>query len=159
MNSVALTAVIKLNLCRRPLMSPTIAGECLGIGRRELNALVDSGEIPWAFDLGVGRNRTELRILACCVVERATGPIPAIGATRNLNLPEVVDLILPKTRETLFGTELQRLFNASPDLIRDLAHAGEIKQLSGPLPAVGPNSSPRFTRASLVKLLENRRIT
>lgn len=121
-------------------------------------ALIEQGEISWAWDFGLGHTRKEIRILAHSVVERITGPVPAIGATRNLNLPEVVGLILPQTRESVRGAELQRLFHASANLMRDLSRTGEIKRIPERLPAQGPNASPRFTRASLVKLLEKRRI-
>ncbi len=158
MNPVALMAVIKINLLRRPMWHSCTVEECLDISRAKLNALIESGELAWAWNLGTGRARREIRILAHCVVEKQVGNLPTIGATRNLKLPEVVNLILPKTRETLRCVELQRIFHSGPDLIHDLHAAGELKRLSEKLPAKGPNSSPRFTRASLVKLLESRRV-
>ncbi len=160
MNPVAVIAVIKINLLRRPLMHPSVAEDCLDVSRTRFDAMIESGELPWAWDLSSGRsrNRKEVRVLAHSVVERATGPIQAIGATRNLKLPEVVNLILPQTRETLRGAELQRLFHVSSDLIRNLSDAREIKRVNERLPAVGPNASPRFTFASLVELLSRRRI-
>jgi hypothetical protein len=154
----ALLATIRLNLLRRPLMHACAAEECLDVSRLKLAALIEAGELPWAWDFGTGHARKEVRLLAACVVERASGPIPAIGATRNLRLPEVLALILPEKRETLRSAELQRLFHAGRDLIHDLHEAGEIKRVSEKLPATGPNASPRFTRASVVRLLEQRRI-
>ena len=158
MNPVALMAVIKINLLRRPLWHPGTVEECLDISRSKLNALIESGELPWAFNLGNGPARKEIRILAHCVVERATGTLPAIGATRNLQLPEVINLILPQNRQNLRCIELQRLFHVSPDLIHFLHGAGEIDRVSEKLPATGPNASPRFTRGSLVKMLDKRRV-
>lgn len=155
----ALLATIRINLMRRPLMHPSVAEECLDLSRFKLNALIESGELPWAWNLGNGPARKEVRILALCVVERATGPITAISATRNLRLPEVINLILPQKRESLRCVELQRLFHAGPDLIHDLHAAGELKRVAEKLPASGPNSSPRFTITSLVKMLERRLIT
>jgi hypothetical protein len=156
-NPVVVIASIKLNLCRRPLMHPHVAQACLDMRPHALCALVESGALAWAWDFGVGRNRKELRILAHCVVERASGPIPAIGATKNLKLPEVLGLVLPQKRETVRATELQRLFHASPDLIQDLGLAGEIKKVDEKLPAVGPNASPRYTCSSIAKFLAKRR--
>ena len=158
MNPVALVATIKINLLRRPLWHPSTVEECLDIFRPRLDSMLEDGSLPWAFDLGVGRYRKEPRILAHCVVERVMGPIPAIGETRNLRLPEVVNLILPQQRETLRAVELQRWFHAKPDLIRDLGCAGEIKKVKEQLAKQGPKASPRFTRESVVKLLEKRRI-
>lgn len=159
MNPLALMAVIKINLLRRPLWHPCTVEECLDISRVKLNAMIDNGELPWAFNLGNGSARKEVRILAHCVMEKATGPLAAIGATRNLELPEVVNLILPQKRESLRCIELQRLFHVSPDLIHFLNEAREIERVKENLPAVGPNASPRFTRASLAAMLEKRRIT
>jgi hypothetical protein len=153
-----LLATIRFNLLRRPLMHFAVAEECLDIKRPRLNALIESGELPWAWNLGHGTARKEIRILALCVVERATGQVPSIGATRNLKLPEVVNLVLPQRRENLRAVEIQRLFHIGEDSIRDLQAAGEIKRVPEKLPAQGPNASPRYTRASLVKLLERRRM-
>jgi hypothetical protein len=158
MNPVAVIATIKLNLCRRPLMHSSAAENCLDISSRTLNALIESGELPFAWNFSCGRARKEIRILAHCIVERSIGTIQSIGATRNLKLPDVVNLILPQTRESMRGAELQRMFHFSSSLIFDLHRHGEIKKVAERLPAVGPNASPRFTRASLIKLLEKRRV-
>ena len=158
MNPIALIAAIKINLLRRPLMHLETVSDCLDMSREEIMAKIDSGDFAWAFNIAAGKSRAETRVLAHCVVEKSLGTIPAIGATRNLKLPEVVNLILPPKRETLRGAELQRLFHASANLIHDLSAAGEIKKVSEKLPAHGVNASPRFTRDSLVKLLERRRL-
>src|ERR1700742_4057747 len=151
------THAITVNLQRRPLWHPCAVEECLDIMRPKLNALVECGQLPWAWDLGTGRKRKELRILGHSVVEHAMGPIPALGATKNLGLPEVINLILPQNRKVLRSTELQRLFHSGPDLIHDLAEAGEIQKASDGSAKQGVNASPTFTRASVVKLLEKRR--
>lgn len=155
----ALLATIRVNLFRRPLWTAGTVEDALDVSQRKIAAMIDNGELPWAWDFSsAGRARKEVRILAHSVVEKAMGPIPAIGATRNLNLPEAISLVLPQKRETLRAVELQRLFHASADLIRDLGESGDIKKIRENLPAVGPNASPRYARASLVKLLETRRI-
>ncbi|HEX3857686.1 MAG TPA: hypothetical protein VHY30_10380 [Verrucomicrobiae bacterium] len=146
-----------MNLFRRPLWAASTVEDALDVSQRNLAAMIDNDDLSWAWDFSTGRTRKEVRILAHCVVEKAMGPLKEIGATRNLKLPEVVNLILPQKRETLRGAELQRLFHASANLIRDLSTAGEIKRVSEKLPSVGPNASPRFTRQSLVRLLEKRR--
>ena len=154
----ALLATIRLNLIRRPLITTDTAEDCLDVSPRSLLAMIEQGKIFWAWDFGSRGTRKEIRILAHSVVEQITGPFPAIGATKNLNLPEVVGLILPQTRESMRGAELQRLFHVSTGLINKLSRTGEIKRIPENLPKTGPNASPRFKRASLVKLLEKRRI-
>jgi hypothetical protein len=92
------------------------------------------------------------------VVEQCTGPIQALGATKNLGLPEVLRLVLPERRQTLRGAELQRLFNINTDHVRRLRLSGEIVRIREKLPACGPNASPRYTVASVARLLEKRRV-
>ncbi len=150
---------ITVNLLRRPLWHPCTVEECLDIMRRELIAMVDRGRLPWAWDLGTSSRRKELRILGHSVIESAMGPIPAIGATRNLGLPEVVNLILPQSRAFFRSTELQRIFHSGPDLIHTLSANGEIEKIDEELSAKGAHSSPKFTRRSVARLLEKRRVT
>jgi hypothetical protein len=159
MNPAALIAVIKINLLRRPLWQADTVQECLGITRAKLVEMIQSGEVPWAWNIGLGHSRKELRILGLSIVELQSGPIRGIGSTRNFGLPEVAGLILPKTRETLRGRELQMLFQCNPDTIRHLHDAGELDRVPEKLDKHGPNSSPRYTKASLVRFLETRRIT
>ena len=155
----ALIATIRLNLTRQPLMHPVMVESILEIKRPQLMRLVESGGLPWAWDLGLGSVRFELRILSACVVERAMGsPIPAIGATKNLELPEVVNLIVSPGRQSLSGLELQRLFQVSPDWVNDSSLARQITQIRENRPPTGPGSSPHFTRESVAKLIERRRV-
>ena len=149
---------IVMNLFRRPLWHPYVVEECLDILRPRLNHMVEIGELPWAWNLGHGRQRKELRILGHCVVERAMGPIPGIGTTKNLGLPEVVNLILPTTREVFRSVELQRMFHLGPEAMSHLSESGEIKKVPQALSSSGMNASPSFTRRSVVKLLERRRV-
>ena len=155
---IALLATIRLNLLRRPLLHASTVEDCLDISPFQLLALIESGALPWAWNLAAGRSRKEIRVLAHSVVERAIGTAGNIGATRNLKLPEVIGLILPKLRPSLKGTELQRLFHIGPDLVRYLSEAKVLSLIPENRPAKGINSSPRFTRVSVVKLLETRRL-
>jgi hypothetical protein len=96
--------------------------------------------------------------LAHCLVERQTGPIAGIGATKDLKLPEIVNLILPKVRQTIRGTELQRLFGINPNVVKALSDSGNFDRVPEKLQRSGPNSSPHYTRASVVEFLKNRRL-
>ncbi len=149
---------IMVNLMRRPLWHPCVVEECLDLLRSQLNQLVESGFFPWAWDLGTGRQRKELRILGHCVVERTMGPIPGIGATKNLELEEVVDLILPRSRESYRSADLQRMFHLGPHSIQNLSATGDIREVPRELTSSGVNASPSFSRNSVVKLLEKRRV-
>lgn len=157
----ALVATIRLNLMRRPLMCPEAVEEVLDIGRVRLNALIDCGKLPWAWDFSaIGGHSKEVRILSACVVELAAGsPVPAVGATRNLDLAAVINLVIPQKRESLRGIELQRWFHLSADWFHDMRANGELEWIPETLPKTGPKASPRFTRESVSRLLERRRIT
>ena len=158
LNRYALRRPITMNLHRRPLWHPCVVEECLDILRPKLNAMVESGQLPWAWDLGTGRQRKELRILGHSVIERAMGPIREIGATKSLGLPEVVNLILPQSRTVYRSIDLQRMFHLGPELIQNLIASGEIEKVSQALTSTGVNASASFTRWSVAKLLEKRRI-
>jgi len=152
----ALIATIKLNLMRRPLWTSEMVQTVLDIFPPRLAGMIESGELPWAFNLGNGKNRLDVRVLAASVVEHKLGPIAAIGATKNLNLPEVINLVLPQ--RNVRGAELQRIFQVGTKHIQTLSEAGDIQRVAEKLPKVGPNASPRFTRASLEKFMAKRRI-
>ena len=151
----AIIATIKVNLQRWPLWSSETAQECLGLERKELMGMIDTGEISWAFNIGLSTHSSkEIRILSHCIIERASGPIPAIGATRNLKLPEVISLILPG--RDIRSTELCRLFSCSHQHVYKIAP--RLKVVAKPPVKDGPNSFTVFSRVSVAGFLEKRRI-
>jgi hypothetical protein len=154
----AVIATIKLNLLRRPLLHAETIKDVLDIKRNDLMAMIESGELAWAWDIGLSPRNQEVRILAHCLCERQFGPLAGIGATKNLALPEVLKLFLPQTRSQLRGRELQRLLGCTPDQLRKLSQAGELTKVEESLPTDGPLCSPHFTRESVVKFFARRRI-
>ena len=154
----ALIATIRINLARHPLWPLGIVQESLDVSRQQLMAMVDTGELSWVWDISTKRLRKELRVLGHCVVDRQSGPVSGIGATKSLKLPEVLNLILPQVRPSLRGVEIQRLLACSPDAVRDLHQAGELVRVKETIPSKGINASPRFTRASVAKFLSDRRL-
>ena len=152
---IAVIQTIKVNLLRRPLWRLTTAQECLDKSRDEVTAMVESGELPWAWDLGLGRSRREIRVLSASVVEKSIGPIPNLGSTQNLQLSEVLDLVLPK--RDLRSTELTRIFGCSHQQVGQLApHFAIVKQSRA---ADGPDSYKVFSWASVATFLKKRRVT
>jgi hypothetical protein len=155
----AIFAVLRINLQRRPLWPIDMAQGSLDVPRRSVLAMIESGALPWAWNISAGRSHKDFRILAHCVVEQQSGPVAGVGKTRDLELPEVLNLLLPQIRPTLRGVDLQRLFACSADAVRDLHRAGELVMVAERRPAQGTNSSPRFTRESIAHFLERRRVT
>lgn len=154
MNPQALIATIKINLLRRPLWQVGTVSDCLDMTRDEVMAKIDSGEFAWAFNIAAAKSRSETRILAHCVVENAMGPLNEIGATRNLQLPQVLDLVLPK--RDIRSTELKRIFSCAHNHVHQIAQSFSVA--SKPTATDGPNSFTVYHRASVAKFLTDRRI-
>lgn len=74
MNPQILITCIQINLLRCPLMRPETVQDCLGKSREQVNAMIDSGELPFAFDLSANpKARKEPRIFSLCVAEKQAG--------------------------------------------------------------------------------------
>jgi hypothetical protein len=154
------TNIALLQLRRRPLWKVETVCDFLDITAIAALHLIEDGSLPWGFEIGVGPNRTrgEVRILAHCAWERAHGPIKNIGPGAKLDFNAVVELILPHHRPTFKGTELQRLFSCTAQHVGALRRGGELKMIREPRPQSGPNASPHFTRESVIRFLEKRRM-
>lgn len=150
----ALLQTIRLNLMLRPLLHRETAQDCLCLPREEINKMIKSGELAWAFEVGKSDKKTEPRILTLCVVEKQIGPIPAIGASKNLRLDEVVDLILPQ--RDIRSTELKRILSCGNDWFR--ANKSSFKIVQPANATDGPNSYCVISRASVGEFLAKRRI-
>lgn len=152
---ITLTAFITAVMKRRPLWKVRTVEDFFNLSRAQVLAKIDNGEIFWAFNIGQGR-KSDLRVLSWCVMEDPKNPFPEIGATRNLKLPEVINLILPQ--RDVRSTELQRRFSCGPKQIYTIAK-GNFKITQKPLQADGPNSYTIFSRASVERFLIRRRVS
>ena len=151
----ALLQAVRLNLLRVPLFHPETVMNLLDITRDQVKAKIEDGTFFWAFEVGQSKRRSEPRILALSVVEQQLGPLPAIGATRNLKLPQVIDLIL--AARDLRSTEIKKLFACGNDWLRDMKPNFVVVQ--GAKSTSGPNSYTVFSRASVADWLGKRRMT
>ena len=120
----------------------------------QITAKVEAGEIAWAFDIGGGVRCSEPRLLSYAVMETKIGPIEGIGATRDLKLPEVINLVLPQ--RDIRSTELARLLSCEHQHVYRLA--GEFRVARKPAAKDGPHSYTVFNRASVARFLKNRRM-
>jgi hypothetical protein len=151
----ALLQTIKVNCLRRPLWSIETVSDFLDISRGEVMKKIEDGSLPVAFDIGRGAKRREPRILALSAVELQTGPIQGIGATRNLKLPEAINLILPG--RDVRSTELKHLFQVGNDWCRRARE--NFVAIRRPDVADGPQAYWTFSRQSVAAWLETRRIS
>ena len=119
MNPQILITCIQINLLRCPLMRPETVQDCLGKSREQVNAMIDSGELPFAFDLSANpKARKEPRIFSLCVAEK-TGWKNEGGQTKNYQLPEVIGMILPN--RDVRSTDLKRILACSSEHVYNLA--------------------------------------
>jgi len=150
----ALAQVIRQNALRRPLCK-VITAECfLDLTHDQVMARIQNGNFPWAFNIGAGKLRSEPRILALTVVEKIFGVHPAIGATKDLRLKEVIDIILPA--RDIRSTELQRFLSCESGQIRILRSQFRVTRAAKATD--GPNSFTVFSRASVAAWLAKRRM-
>lgn len=155
MNPTALIASIQISLLRRPLLRPQTVQDCLDKTRDEVNAMIESGELAFAFDLATKPGtRTDPRIFTLCVAEKTGWKSPA-GQTKNFQLPEVIGMILPK--RDVRSTELKKLFACGSDHVYQLAKKN-FTVARKPKDADGPNSYTVFHRASVERFLAQRRM-
>ena len=154
-NPAVLLQVIKVNLLRRPLWQLATVSDCLDMPREEIEAEIESGKIPWAFNIAATtKTRQETRVLGACIVERAMGPVNGIGATQNMQLPEVLNLVLPA--RDIRSTELQRIFSCTHQHVYQLANNFRVTRK--PESHDGPESCTVFARSSVASFLGERRI-
>lgn len=154
MNPQILIACIQLNLLKCPLLRPETVQDVLNKSRDEVNAMIQSGELAFAFDLAAqpGKQK-DPRILTLCVAEKSGWKNP-IGQTKNFQLPEVIGLILPK--RDVRSTELKGLFACSHQHVHRLKNNFKISRQ--PVEQDGPNSYTVFSRASIENFLAKRRM-
>jgi hypothetical protein len=149
----ALLQVIRLNARRRPLWKPISVMDFLDLDYDQVMAKIQSGDFSFAFDIGLG-TRSAPRILAISVLEHKLGPLPDIGATRDLKLPEVINLVLPC--RDIRSTELKGLFSCDSQHVHRLKKYFRVARK--PQAADGPNSYTVFHRASVETFLAQRRM-
>ena len=154
MNPQALIACIQINLLKRPLLRVETVQDCLALSRDQVNQMIENGELPFAFNLASDSKRTDPRVFALSVAEK-TGWKNPVGQTKNLKLPEVIGMILPK--RDLRSTELERILACSHQMV--FRSKNKFTSARKPAASSGPNSYTVFTRASVETYLTQRRMT
>ncbi len=155
MKGAALIASLQVSLLRRPLLRVETVQDCLALSREEVNAMIESGDLAFAFDLATkSAKRKEPRIFTLCVAEK-TGWKNPTGQTKNFQLPDVIGMILPK--RDVRSTELQRILACSHQQI--YLPENRFSVCKQPSTNSGPNSFSVFSRASVERFLVERRMS
>ena len=136
----------------------------------DLIALVQSGDLAFAWDIrgAKAERRAELRVwresvLAYLAAAPGEGTRPtgqngcAPGEGTALPEEEVLERLLPHGRDTLFSTELQRMFSASQTHVQGLIDGGLLEQAGERRQVRGVNARVRVSRESVIQFLKDRR--
>ena len=141
----------------RPLIPMKAAVVLLDRSEDEVLALIDLGELTWAWDISSeAAERREVRIWReslLCHMQNDAGLRDS-----HAKLPEasVLNFLLPHSGEEIRSTHLQRLFTASQGHIQHLIDQKLLHGLNDP--KTGRNGYVRVTRASFLAFMRSRRI-
>lgn len=126
----------------------------------DLVALVQSGDLAYAWDLrgAKAERRAELRIWRESVLAYlATAPGGTPGEGSGPTEAEVIEQMLPHNRDTLWSTELQRMFSASQTHVQGLIDDGLLQQAGERTQRRGVNARVRVSRESVIEFFKSRR--
>jgi len=133
-----------VNLHRRTVtVGVDVARAVLGVDAESVLAMIDSGQILWAWDIAARPSRER-------VVRIWTREIVAPGWGRGLEVGEVVDAVIGTQRPYLRSGELCSILFCSRAHVHSLVEAGEIRgRLDGHTLWVHRDSVDGFLRRRL----------
>lgn len=142
----------------RPMMPIPAAMVLADRGEDYVLAAIETGALPFAWDIrGAASSRREIRIWRSGLLVWLANPLAALaGITTFPEEQTVLVSMLPHSRPELRGTELQRMFSCGHSHVINLITDGLL--VSTTKARTGANGSPRITRASVLKFLQNRRV-
>jgi hypothetical protein len=158
---------------RRPLAQLPVVMLLLRCSSRELTALIDDGRLRWVFNIASRDSaRREARVLWQSVIE-LIGLCPPLNAANENEAAEftrVMELILPAGRtlpplpsqpqsareRVVPGSEVAKCFSCHSQHVINLVREESLHTLDE---RRGPKQSLFITRASLIKFLNERRIS
>ena len=142
-------------ILRRPMISLEVAAAISDLPAQRLLALVESGDILFAFDLAApGAARKMPRLLASSLVHYLESQPPLNPAPE---LPGILDSIYPPGIHP-DAVAIARTWLSDSEHIHDLVRAKCLRRGPGSISRRGPNGSPRIDRGSLCSFLESRRM-
>ena len=137
-----------------PMVGIETCKSALGISEDAVLALIDDGKIRWAWNFSAQSSHARfVRVLT-----RSLLAYQQPGLDQPKAIEAVADLLLPLTSKLtgkVKGTTLQVAFNVSSTHVINLVAAGMLEARTWKR---GPNGSPVIARASVVRLLGERRL-
>jgi hypothetical protein len=147
-----------------PLLHLAAVRSALNLGSEGVNALIESGDLRWAFDLSTSKRRREIRVLAHSVANYQTKTTPPMMSEED-ELRAVCDLIIPGslTRLGVVGSyracALARRLALASHIVNQFVARGELELLKPVHQRTGINATPEIKAASIQAFLKRRRIT
>lgn len=142
----------------RPLVDINFATALLGRGRKEVMALIETGEILWAWNLNLSLEmRPFVRIYAQSIADYLEKrPAPKIDSELQFEL--ITRQIFQGHSKTINGVRLKRALGVGSDHVHHLWHAGLLRTAPGSRCYRGVGGSPVFELSSAVEFLSKRRL-
>ncbi len=142
----------------RPLVHPKALETLLDREPHDIEFLVDSGALEYAFDLSTaGSGRREKRVWRQSVIEYAAGYLGRNDLNRKADrMPEVLRACLPPGNGPFALSHLKRRWTVSSTHLHALLADGVF--LKEPGQALTRKQSPLLQRASVAAFLARRRI-
>lgn len=140
-----------------PLMDIAGARAALQKDQDEILDLIEDRTIAWAWDIGTGIARAEIRIFAKCIrgCQTTNGKCGLAGEDEN----KIIGQILARENNPwIYGKRLRHLLNCSSELIIDLIEGGDLSILPGTAWHRGRKGTPCVTRPSVITFLQARRM-
>ena len=138
-----------------PMVDMAAARSALGCDVDDVLDLIEEGNLAWAWDIGLGKRRSEMRIYAGCI-----NGYEVTGVKCNLENASEDDIygsiLARETKPWIPGIRLKSVLNCENGLVIDLVKAKEFEILPGGWRR-GPGGSPLITKESVVAFLKRRR--
>lgn len=130
----------------------------LSLDEDDIMELIQSGNLAWAWDVGLGKHRADVRVLAKCVRGYYTRRLDCGLAAAPM--AEIIGRILAREKKPFIAaTRMYGLLQIKGALTYDLLAAGELQTVKGSsAPRPGRGGSASITKESVVSFLTHRRI-
>ena len=153
MNSHIAQIELPLRVKRPELPTVDLAGArgISGISENVLKVMIESREIPWAWNIASKTSgRLERRILTACAFDARE------GEKRELTLDQVLRILYGNERAFLTGKQFYRAWNCDEGLFFKLVEEGSIEVATKW--RRGPGGSPNLTWAAAVRFARQRKL-
>jgi hypothetical protein len=146
-----------------PLVGMDVACAALKLRRADVMALIDEGQIAWAFNFALRQEaKPEVRILAASLSDYQNGQQRGMDAAADL--ARVMEMIFPDVARragvvaSIPASALALRLSVSTEHIFNLIRAHTLAAMAVTTWRRGPKGSPRVQFASVERFLEQRRI-